>query len=722
MKSFSAGRHGLRAIALCTTTLMLALPAYAQTTENASAAEDVNDPASNDIVVTASGFEQRIVQAPASISVLSRENLQDKRFGSLAEALLDVQGVDVGDSAGKTGGLNISIRGMPSDYTLVLVDGRRQNSPGSVTPNGFGETSTGFLPPFAAIERIEVVRGPMSTLYGSDAMGGVVNLITRKVGDRWIGTVGVETTVQQHSRFGNVQSGNAFVQGPLVKDLIGLSLRGSAYFRDEATLEYENVNGVPVPVSTRGPSPVKADIYTLGGRISITPTADHDIWVEADIARQTYDNTKGQLGTATVQGGYGPIQKFNRNNYVLAHTWRAGFGTLESTVTRNNTETTGRTVPPGTPGVVAGSPRTLNATNTIVDSRLISQVGIFTFTLGGQYWQAKMTDAVAPDQYRFTQWAGFAENELKIAENFRLTLGARYDDHSTFGGKLSPRAYAVWNANDAFTIKGGVSRGFKTPRLDQIAEGITGFGGQGTIPLLGSPGLKPETSTTYEAGLYFDNRGFFSGNVTVFNNDFTDKIAAGPGVANCAFALNPNRPNCLNVGAFPNVDLFSQSINVDKARTRGAEAAGRFEFTDRLSLAVNYTYTESEQKSGAQAGKPLTNTPKHMFNGNLRWQIDEVFSVWGRTEIRSSRFRGADATATIARAALGDFKGYELFHLGGAVKINNQFRLAATIWNLLDKDFVRYAPYRSGNATVYAQEYANNQEGRRLWLSATVDF
>src|SRR5690606_30883186 len=72
-----------------------------------------------------------------------------------------------------------------SDYTLVLIDGRRQNSAGSVTPNGFGETSTSFLPATSAIERIEVIRGPAATLYGSDAMGGVINIITRRIGDRW---------------------------------------------------------------------------------------------------------------------------------------------------------------------------------------------------------------------------------------------------------------------------------------------------------------------------------------------------------------------------------------------------------------------------------------------------------------------------------------------------------------------------------------------------------
>lgn len=119
-----------------------------------------------DVVVSASGFEQKITEAPASISVIGREELQRKRVTSLADALQDVEGVDVGGTVGKTGGMNISIRGMPSDYTLILIDGRRQNAAGSVTPNGFGETSTSFMPPVASIERIEVIRGPMSTLYG----------------------------------------------------------------------------------------------------------------------------------------------------------------------------------------------------------------------------------------------------------------------------------------------------------------------------------------------------------------------------------------------------------------------------------------------------------------------------------------------------------------------------------------------------------------------------
>ena len=88
------------------------------------------------------------------------------------------------------------------------------------------------------------------------------------------------------------------------------------------------------------------------------------------------------------------------------------------------------------------------------------------------------------------------------------------------------------------------------------------------------------------------------------------------------------------MGNFPNVDVFSQSINIDKARTRGVEVATRFAFTPALSLSANYTYTETEQLSGSEEGLPLIGMPKHMLNGNLRWKLGDKASVWARAEIR----------------------------------------------------------------------------------------
>lgn len=727
-KRGTSANFGLSLTALSIALLTIPGAALAQSDGEAIGDDGGSNGTTNGtIVVTASGFEQKVTDAPASISVIDREALEEKRYGSLAEALEDVEGVDVGASAGKTGGLNISIRGMPSDYTLVLIDGRRQNAPGNVTPNGFGETSTGFIPPYSAIDRIEVVRGPMSTLYGSDAMGGVINIITRKVGDRWVGTGTAEVTVQEDSGFGNRYAFNGFAQGPLVPDLVGLSVRGSYFRRNAANLAFTDINGDPVPVDQRGPSPVEGDAYTLGGRLTIVPHPDHDIWIEADMARQKYDNGEGQLGTLPANGairGYGPELKFNRNNYALAHSWRAGFANIDTTLTRSMTETIGRTIPDNTPGQVAGSPRTLKAKNTVLDSRAIVPIANHTLTIGGQYWWARMTDGVAADQYSFDQWALFGETEIVLHDRFRLTLGGRYDDHTTFGSKFSPRAYAVFNISDAVTLKGGGSRGFKTPRLDQITPGITGFTGQGTIPTIGTPTLKPETSTSYEAGLYYNEGGFFSGNATFFYNDFKDKIASGPDVANCSFdpfGTGPqNLPGCIDVGNFPAIAEFGQTVNVDKAVTQGAEVAVRFNFTPAISLSANYTYTDSEQKSGEDKGLPLIGTPKHMANANLRWKVSNQFTTWVRGEIRSSRFRGTGRTAGPEQAALGNYKGYTQVHLGANLDVTETFRLSGTIYNLFGKNFVRYLPYDGG--TEYGQQYANLIEPRRFWLSASVDF
>lgn len=678
-----------------------------------------------EVVVTASGFRQKVEQAPASISVLSHEQLQSERHQSLAEALANVEGVDVGATAGKTGGLNISIRGMGSDYTLVLVDGRRQNAAGSVTPNGFGETASSFIPPMSAIERIEVVRGPVSTLYGSDAMGGVVNIITRKVGTEWGGSVSANATVQEDDSFGNIYGGNFYANGPLVKDLLGLALRGSYQTREESKLVYDTPTGVPGLVSTRGPSPVENEIWALGARLNFTPSENHDLYLDYNVNKQWYDNSKAQLGTIGTQG-YATEQKFNNEEWVLAHNWRLGFGELQSTLSRGERETIGRILPSDVPGGgKAGDPRTLKATNTIFDTKFFSQWRNHTFTVGGQYWDAEMVDGVAPAPYEHQQWALFAEDEWRFVDNLALTLGARFDDHSVFGQHTSPRAYLVWNATPNWTLKGGVSQGFKTPRLEQIAPGITGFTGQGTRPTIGTPTLKPETSTSTEFAVFYDNRRDFRANVTVFFNQFEDKIATGAPLLNCTFGMSPNRPGCVNYGNWPLVDTFAQSINVDEAETRGIEGAFRYLIGDGWSLTGNYTYTDTEQTSGAELGRPLNDTPAHMVNGSVRYQHSDALNLWLRGEYRSSRYRSEDTATSRAKAIYGDYKAYGVFHLGGSYKVNEKVSVNAAVYNLFDKDFVEYGPYISNTATnaiSYTNIYSNNQEPRRLWLSVTTEF
>lgn len=680
------------------------------------------DRAGDSITVTAGGFEQLVRTAPASVTVLERIDLTTKRVADLAQALNDVEGVDVGQNVGKTGGLTISMRGMPSDYTLMLIDGRRQNAPGSVTPNGFGETATSFMPPVSAIERIEVVRGPMSTLYGSDAMGGVVNVITRKVGETWTGSVTADATIQGNQDFGNTGQGNLYLSGPLLADRLGLALRGSAFHRQAAALKYENSAGEQVPITAFGLSPTRANTHNVGGRLSYLLNANHDLYADMDSMSQSYDNSNRQLGTVGVQGGYTEELRFRRQQIALSHSGRFGFGVFDTSFTRNTTDTIGRTIPPGTPGRVAGTPRTLEATNTVLDSKLVTSVrDTHMLSLGGQWWHAGMVDGVAPAPFDFRQGALFAEDEWHLLPALALTTGFRYNHHSTFGANVSPRAYLVYSPTPFLTLKGGISRGFRVPQLNQLATGIVGFGGQGTIPLIGSPGLRPETSTSTEAGATLVVRGInFS--FSLFNNQFQDKIAQGPGLENCSFRLSPNRPGCVDFGDWPNVDLFGQSINVDRAITQGVEASMRFQLLRRVNVLHNYTFTRSEQQSGAQQGQPLVNTPKHMYNAIVRYTVSRRLNLWVRAEARSSRTRGASASAIAATQQIGDFRGYGLAHVGGSYQLTDKVTLNATIYNLFNTDFLAYQPYRLNNTVSYASVYNNLQEPRRAWLSLTYSF
>ncbi len=118
----------------------------------------------------------------------------------------------------------VSIRGLDSSYTLILVDGKRVNSRNAVFRHN--DFDLNWIP-VDSIERIEVVRGPMSSLYGSDALGGVVNIITKKIGQKWSGTVTVDTTIQEHRDRGDTYNGQFFTSGPLIDGVLGMKAYGS---------------------------------------------------------------------------------------------------------------------------------------------------------------------------------------------------------------------------------------------------------------------------------------------------------------------------------------------------------------------------------------------------------------------------------------------------------------------------------------------------------------
>lgn len=422
-------------------------------------AEETNTEALAPIVVTAAGTSQDLKDAPASISIVNQEQLKQHPSNRLEEALQDIPGVNVsGSNVNKS---DISIRGLPADYTLIMVDGRRQNTRES-RPNGNGGFEGAFIPPVNAIERIEVVRGPMSSLYGSDAMGGVVNIITKNVTKEWTGSASVGFTAHDKSTFGNGHHGNFFVSGPLVQDKLGLQVYGGADYHPE-----DNIIGGSNRNKNRN----------INAKLSFTPTDKQTFILEGGRHLLEKQETPGKsLALTTTRGASiahnqpGATHAI-RNHWSLTH--QADWDVMSSELSLYQ-EKAKREV--STNGVVDS--RKPEITNTVFDAKFMLPVANHFFVFGGQHQNAKLEDDSVTKVNRMTrtvngktqtrsvpiykntknnvhQYAFFLEDEINFTDKFLLTLGTRLDHHQKFGTHWNPRAYAVYHIDDNFSVKGG---------------------------------------------------------------------------------------------------------------------------------------------------------------------------------------------------------------------------------------------------------------------------
>lgn len=638
------------------------------------------------VVVTASGFEQAVEDAPASITVIPRAELEKRAYRDVTDALRDVPGVLV---TGGGSSSDISVRGMASSYTMLLVDGKRQNSR-ETRPNSDGSgIEQGWLPPLSAIERIEVIRGPMSSLYGSDAMGGVINIITRKVAKTWSGEVRAETTQQGSSDSGDIYQGNFYLAGPIKEDMLGLQVYGQKSRRNEDRF----LNGFNKQDTTSG---------TV--KLALTPNKDHDIVLELTRTLQDRISTPGKsMALESCRGNKCTPNTVSNNNYdqnlfALTHTGRWGFGTSTTYLQQDETDNPGRN---------------MKLKNTEFNSQLTMPLGdSHLTTLGLSYKNEKLNDmgnqmkvANPISTLERYQWALFAENEWKVTSAFALTAGLRMNRDENYGTNWTPRLYGVWHANEQLSVKGGISTGYKSPSLRAAVADwgqITGGGGDAAI-IRGNPDLKPEKSTSQEIGIQWDNRANFSSSLTLFNTDFKDKITE---VRTCSDTASNGSAivtgNCTVLGT--PYKFISDRMNVDKANMRGIEATATWNINPDLRLASNYTFTRTEQKSGALKGLPLNKMPKHMFNTTLDWKANQQLNVWSRLNFRSKTSDYLSRTSMTKGTP-----AFTFIDLGLNYAIRKDVKLGAGIYNVFNKK-VDY----TGFGAVY--------DGRRYVLNVTANF
>ena len=183
---------------------------------------------------------------------------------------------------------------------------------------------------------------------------------------------------------------------------------------------------------------------------------------------------------------------------------------------------------------------------------------------------------------------------------------------------------------------------------------------------------------------------------------------------------------CANLGDYWEVlglgGTINAPVNVDKARIRGVEVAGRLKIVDGVTLRANYTYTDSEQRSGPEKGQPLTNTAKHMANATINWQITEGLSTQLTAEHRSSRYRGLGVDGSHLY-----YKGYEVLHLGAQYRLTDFLTLSVRVNNLLDRDFTSYQHTFVANGDgsytpTYMDDYNNKDKARSYWVSISARF
>lgn len=650
---------------LCASTLALPLPVYAA--DNGET-----------MVITASAIEQNFKDAPASISVITQEDLQRKPVQNLKDVLREVPGVQLTSEGDNRKG--VSLRGLNSSYTLILIDGKRVNSRAAVFRHN--DYDLNWIP-VEAIERIEVVRGPMSSLYGSDALGGVINIITRKIGQQWTGSITADTTIQEHRDRGDTNRGQFFTSGPLIDGVLGLKAYGSVSKREKDNQQESSS-------STTGLTPRIEGFASRDGNAGLawTPTENHDFGFGYGFDRQ--DRSSDSLDR----------NRLERQNYSFSHNGRWGTDSSEL-------KFYGEKIDNRNPG----NANNIISRNNTVDGKYVLPMGAINQLLmfGGEWRREELSDPInltggASTSTSASQYALFLEDEWHTFEPLALTAGIRMDDHETYGEHWSPRAYLVYSAADTVTVKGGWATAFKAPSLLQLSPNWATNSCRGNCRLVGVEDLKPETSESFELGLYYAGEERWlegvQASATVFQNNLEDMIGNN---RTSSLSEAQNYVNFVGFYTNPtdgrNIPLF-RFYNVNKARIQGLETELKIPFNKQWKLNLNYTYTDARDLSNGDDA-PLSARPFHTANGTLDWKLPTDWSFYV-----SGNYTGQKRGTTAAFPTPG---GYMIWSLGGAWQATKNVKLRAGVLNLGDKDLLR-------------DSYSYNEDGRRYFMALDYRF
>jgi len=531
----------------------------------------------NPMVVTATRGEVSVADAPAAITVITAEEIKQRGATNVLEALRGTPGVSLnGRQVG--GRKTISIRGAEDRHTLVLIDGRRISSTDDTI--GHSDYQYGWVA-MDQIERIEVVRGPMSALYGSEAVGGVINIITKKSGDQWHANTTLRGEVGD-GRTGNGHQMSVNVSGP-VTDWLSLAVG------------VEDMRRSPTPwLKDSSESEIEGqDRQAANLGLTVTPIQGQEIslnLLRSDEQRKSNDYNR----TRTTRY----VNTYQLDSKQDSVSWRSDWGALTTQIgfSRSEFEVTNQR----TAGVAPTRPQALR--DDVWDFSTGFDLGqSHSFTLGAEHRQEHLDNAgLVGGSDSMTHKAVFAQDQIRLADDWSLILGARMDEHEEFGRETSPRAWVVWNTTPELTLKAGYGEAFRAPTLKQISPSY--IGAEGPHTFLGNASVKPETSRSYEIGAdWRSEQGTYTANL--FRNDIDDLI-----YTNQIAIQGPRRTY--------------QYDNMKKARINGLELTGSRELGGGFTLSSTINWLDARD---ATTKEKLDGRPKHSATAALDWVSDQ----WG---------------------------------------------------------------------------------------------
>lgn len=589
-----------------------AAPALAQ--EQAPASGD-------DVVISASRVPLTAREVGSAVSVITAEDLQREQAFFAKDMFQDLAGVQI--SSDRPGDANsVSIRGSDNDQVLFLIDGIELGDPSSTST----QYQTDHLTT-ADIARIEVLRGNQSSLYGSDAIGGVVNIITRRARED-----GFLVSAQGEYGSFETRSGAASILGK--KGALDFRVTASGYRHDGPSLAD--------PATGTAAEEDEYWRYGFSGRVGLAAASNIDLqligfWQDA---HSDLDATNGDsLDTVRKkEWAYAGQASFRSDDSALRANATASRYVAQRRYFGQWNRPEGDLYE-GTKDVLA-----LNAS--------YDKGGIFGVAVGGNYeeeYTDQLTSFSGALDARVTTRSAFAELALRPVTGLTITGAARIDDNSRFGSFDTYRVTGAYVVEDAIgggdvKLRASYGSGAKAPGLYQLFD-----------PSYGNPDLKVETSEGGDVGIDFNFGSKFSAQFSYF------------------FAKTRNE--IVFDGARPPFGGYAQ---FGKTRKSGVEVAFDVRPTGWLTIRQSYTYLEAEQDPRENGGWVDLGRPKHSGSTSITLTPVERLSIGAR-----ARYRDRNASSSFSPAT----KGYEVVDLLASYGITGNVEVYGRVVNLFDKQY-----------------------------------